>query len=211
MCGFIGDILDDIGDAVRDVADWTGDAIRDIGDAAGDAVEWVVDGVEDIVDGLLDDPIKTIATAAALIIPGGSMYIPLINAVDAIEEGADPFAAVASLVLPTVVGELTSAVNLADAIGTTMTGVVGETAVSVVTTGGDIGAIVLGEIAEQAPMVTNFISNIVDTTVSALGSIKSALGVSNRAGSSGKVPRQQPFASAPGGCTHATRCNCVES
>jgi hypothetical protein len=169
MCGFIGDILDDIGDAVRDVADWTGDAIRDVGDAAGDAVDWVVDGVEDIVDGLLDDPIKTIATAAALVIPGGAVYIPLINAVDAIEEGGDPLAAFASMVLPTVVSTLTDAVNLADAIGTTMTNVVGETAVNVVTTGGDIGAIVLGEIAEQAPAVTNFISSVVDTTVGALG------------------------------------------
>lgn len=80
---FVGDVVEGAGDVVGDVFDAAGDAFESVGDAVGDALSWVD---KNVLKPLLDDPIKTIATIAA-VATGNPQLVPYINAADAAAKG----------------------------------------------------------------------------------------------------------------------------
>ena len=68
---------------------WIGDAVESVVDFAVDKIlEPVIDVVSGVVEGMMDDPITTIATIAALA-TGNAWAIPLINGVSAAAQGGD--------------------------------------------------------------------------------------------------------------------------
>lgn len=79
----IGKGLEDVGKAVGDVFEAVGDAFEAVGDAVGDALSWVD---KNVLKPMLDDPIKTIATIAA-VATGNPQLVPYINAADAAAKG----------------------------------------------------------------------------------------------------------------------------
>jgi hypothetical protein len=85
---FVADAVEDVGDFVGDTVDFVGDALEDTWDVVADAADWVVDTVESTVQAALDDPIKTIAQAAAI---ATQQYylLPAIAAADVAASGGD--------------------------------------------------------------------------------------------------------------------------
>ena len=83
-CGAV-EVITDIAD---DVVDVVGDALEDTFDVIADAADWVVDTVSSTVQAALDDPIKTIAQAAAI---ATQQYylLPAIAAADVAASGGD--------------------------------------------------------------------------------------------------------------------------
>lgn len=79
----IGKGLESVGDFVGDVFDAVGDAFEAVGDAIGDVGAWIDDNV---LQPMLNDPIKTIATIAA-VATGNPQLVPYINAADAAAKG----------------------------------------------------------------------------------------------------------------------------
>ena len=74
---------------IMDVVDWVGDTVTDAVDwVVDDIIDPVVETVSDVVDAALDDPIKTIATVAA-IATGNAWAIPLIEGADVAIDGGD--------------------------------------------------------------------------------------------------------------------------
>lgn len=71
--------------AVSSVVESVGDVVEDVADAVGDAAQWVNDSV---LEPMLDNPVKTIATVAA-IATGNPQLLPYINAADAAANGGD--------------------------------------------------------------------------------------------------------------------------
>ena len=109
---------------VEDVGDAIGDAIETIGDVAEDIVDTVVDVVEDVgktiektVQAALDDPIKTIATIAA-VATGQVHLIPYINAGATLARGGSFEDALKSYVVSTVAQGVGSYVG--DQLGTAL-------------------------------------------------------------------------------------------
>lgn len=85
-------IVEDIAGAAGDVVDFVGDVFEDVGNALEDVVEaiedvgsWIDDNV---LQPMLDDPVKTALTIAA-IASGQPQLIPYINAADAAAKGGD--------------------------------------------------------------------------------------------------------------------------
>lgn len=81
-------------DFVEDVGGAVVDAVGDVVDVAVDVVEDVADAVGDTVEAALDDPIRTIATIAAIAAApatgGASLnFIPAINAASTLANGGD--------------------------------------------------------------------------------------------------------------------------
>jgi len=79
----VGDVFEGVGDVVGDVFDAVGDAFEAVGDAIGDVGSWIDDNV---LQPMLNDPIKTIATIAA-VATGNPQLVPYINAADAAAKG----------------------------------------------------------------------------------------------------------------------------
>ena len=74
---------------IKKVVGWVGDTVTDAVDwVVDDIIDPVVDTVSDVVDAALDDPIKTIATVAA-IATGNAWAIPLIEGADVAIDGGD--------------------------------------------------------------------------------------------------------------------------
>jgi hypothetical protein len=77
---------------VEDIAGAVGDAVEDVGNALGDVVEVIEDAgswIDDnVLQPMLDDPVKTVLTLAA-IAAGQPQLIPYINAADAAAKGGD--------------------------------------------------------------------------------------------------------------------------
>ena len=85
----MGNVIDDVTDAVGDAIDWVGDTISDVGDwVVSDLIDPVVDAVDDVVDAVEDDPVKAIATVAAYA-TGNAWAIPVIEGVDVAQNGGD--------------------------------------------------------------------------------------------------------------------------
>ena len=109
---------------VEDVGDAIGDAVETIGDVAEDIVDSVVDVVEDVgktlektVQAALDDPLKTIATIAA-VATGQAYLIPYINAGATLARGGSFEDALKSYVVSTVAQGVGSYVG--DQLGTAL-------------------------------------------------------------------------------------------
>ena len=82
-------ILDPIKKIIKKPIKWIGDVISDVGDwIVDEIIEPVIDTVEGTIDALLDDPIKTIATIAA-VATGNAWAIPLIEGADVAIDGGD--------------------------------------------------------------------------------------------------------------------------
>lgn len=94
--GGVEDFLEDVGGAVSDVVEGVGDAVGDLVEGVGDVIEDVADTVSDVgswiddnvIQPTLDDPVKTIATIAA-VASGNPQLIPYINAADVAIKGGD--------------------------------------------------------------------------------------------------------------------------
>lgn len=84
----MGGVVESIGDALGDVVEGVGDVVEGAVDVAGDIVETVGDTVVNTVEAAIDDPVKTIATVAA-VATGNAYLIPYINAADVIADGGD--------------------------------------------------------------------------------------------------------------------------
>jgi hypothetical protein len=78
-------VAEDIGDFVGDTVKAIGDLGEDIVDAVKDAGSWLDDNV---LQPMLKDPVKTVATVAA-IATGNAYLVPYINAADAAAKGGD--------------------------------------------------------------------------------------------------------------------------
>lgn len=82
---FVSDVVEGAVDAVGDVVEGVGDVIEDVGDAISDAGSWIDDNV---LQPALDDPLKTVATIAA-VATGQVHLIPYINAASVAIKGGD--------------------------------------------------------------------------------------------------------------------------
>lgn len=85
IAGGVGDIIEGVGDAVGDLVEGVGDVVEKVADTISDAGSWIDDNV---LQPALDDPIKTIATIAA-IASGNPQFISYINAADVAAKGGD--------------------------------------------------------------------------------------------------------------------------
>lgn len=145
---------------VEDVGDAIGDAVETIGDVAEDIVDTVVDVVEDVgktlektVQAALDDPLKTIATIAA-IATQQHYLIPYINAGATLARGGSFEDALKSYAISTVSAEAGSFVGgevsglLGDTVGAGAAEVIGK-AVGAGTSGATSAALTGGD-AEDA-------------------------------------------------------------
>ena len=75
---------------VKAVVKWVGDAVADVVDfVVDDILEPVIDVVGGVVQGMLDDPLTTLATFAAMVIPGAQWTIPLIQGASTAIKGGD--------------------------------------------------------------------------------------------------------------------------
>ena len=81
--GGVVDAIEDGFDAIGEFVEDVGDFVGEIGNAIGDAGAWIDDNV---LQPMLDDPVKTIATVAA-IATGNAYLVPYINAADAAAKG----------------------------------------------------------------------------------------------------------------------------
>jgi len=94
--GGVSDFLEDVGDAVGDVVEGVGDAVGDLVQGVGNVIEDVADTISDVgswiddnvIQPTLDDPLKTVATIAA-VATGNVQLIPYINAADVAIKGGD--------------------------------------------------------------------------------------------------------------------------
>jgi hypothetical protein len=75
--------IEGVGDFVGDVFKEVGNVLSDVGKAIGDAGAWIDDNV---LQPMLKDPVKTVATVAA-IATGNAYLVPYINAADAAAKG----------------------------------------------------------------------------------------------------------------------------
>lgn len=76
--------------AVKKVVKWVGNAVEDVVDfVVDDILEPVIETVSGVVQGMLDDPLTTLATFAAMIIPGAQWTIPLIQGASTAIKGGD--------------------------------------------------------------------------------------------------------------------------
>lgn len=147
-------------EAVKDIGDAIGDAVETIGDVAEDIVDTVVDVVEDVgktlektVQAALDDPIRTIATIAA-VATQQHYLIPYINAGATLARGGSFEDALKSYAISTVSAEAGSFVGgevsglLGDTVGAGAAEVIGK-AVGAGTSGATSAALTGGD-AEDA-------------------------------------------------------------
>ena len=111
------DAIEDVGDFLGDAVETIGDVAEDIVDSVGDVLEEVGDVVETTVKAALDDPIKTIATIAA-VASGQVHLIPYINAGATLARGGDFGDALKSYVVSTVAQGVGSYVG--DQLGTAL-------------------------------------------------------------------------------------------
>ena len=89
-CSFIEDAIKDIGYIIDD------EIIQPIVDVTEDAIDWAVDEIvdpvvdmgQDILEAAGEDPLKTIATIAA-IATGNAWMIPLIDGAAVLADGGD--------------------------------------------------------------------------------------------------------------------------
>ena len=88
VASFVGDVVGGAVGIVGDTIDFVGDALEDTWNVVTDAADWVVDTVSSTVQAALDDPIKTIAQAAAI---ATQQYylLPAIAAADVAASGGD--------------------------------------------------------------------------------------------------------------------------
>lgn len=85
VVSFVQDVVGGAADIVGDVIEGVGDIVEDVGEAVGDAGSWIDDNV---LQPMLDDPVKTVATIAA-VATGQAHLIPYINAADVAAKGGD--------------------------------------------------------------------------------------------------------------------------
>ena len=82
-------IVDPIKKFIKKPIKWIGDKLADVGDwVVDEIINPVVDTIEGTIDALLDDPIKTIATIAA-VATGNAWALPLIEGADVAIDGGD--------------------------------------------------------------------------------------------------------------------------
>lgn len=85
----MGDVVDDVVDIITAPIEWVGDVVSDVGEwAVDEIVDPVVDAVDDVIDAVEDDPVKAIATVAA-VATGNAWAIPLIEGADVAQNGGD--------------------------------------------------------------------------------------------------------------------------
>ena len=83
------DVVDSVTDTISDVISWVGDTVADAGDwVVDEIVSPVVDAVDDVIAAVKDDPLKAIATFAA-VATGNAWAIPLIEGADVAQNGGD--------------------------------------------------------------------------------------------------------------------------
>ena len=76
----MGDVVDDVVDVITAPIEWIGDVVSDVGEwAVDEIVDPVFDAVDDVIDAVEDDPVKAIATVAA-VATGNAWAIPLLKA-----------------------------------------------------------------------------------------------------------------------------------
>jgi len=85
VVSFVSDVIEGAADIVGDVVEGVGDIVEDVGEAVSDAGSWIDDNV---LQPMLDDPVKTVATVAA-IATGQPQLIPYINAASVAAKGGD--------------------------------------------------------------------------------------------------------------------------
>lgn len=127
----VGDVFEGVADVVGDVFDAVGDAFEAVGDAIGDVGAWIDDNV---LQPMLDDPIKTIATIAA-VATGNPQLVPYINAADAAAKGGSIEDIGKAYAISYVAGEAGSKV------GTTVAGETGSQVAGNVAKGATRGAV----------------------------------------------------------------------
>lgn len=111
------EFVEDVGDAIGDAVETIGDVAEDIVDSVVDVVEEVGDVLETTVKAALDDPIRTIATIAA-VASGQVHLIPYINAGATLASGGSFEDALKSYVVSTVAQGVGSYVG--DQLGTAL-------------------------------------------------------------------------------------------
>ena len=85
----MGDVVDDVVDVITAPIEWIGDVVSDVGEwAVDEIVDPVFDAVDDVIDAVEDDPVKAIATVAA-VATGNAWAIPLIEGADVAQNGGD--------------------------------------------------------------------------------------------------------------------------
>jgi len=127
----VGDVFEGVGDVVGDVFDAVGDAFEAVGDAIGDVGSWIDDNV---LQPMLNDPIKTVATIAA-VATGNPQLVPYINAADAAAKGGSIEDIGKAYAISYVAGEAGSKV------GTTVAGETGSQVAGNVAKGATRGAV----------------------------------------------------------------------
>jgi len=190
---------------VEDVGDAIGDAIETIGDVAEDIVDTVVDVVEDVgktiektVQAALDDPIKTIATIAA-VASGQVHLIPYINAGATLARGGSFEDALKSYVVSTVaqgvgsyVGDqLGTALEYGTDLGSAQTAMLAQQSGDLIgnTLGGTIGSAVgAGAAGATAAALTG--GNVEDAFLNALANYGVRAGVNYTINQAGQIVDQ---------------------
>lgn len=127
----VGDVFEGVGDVVGDVFDAVGDAFEAVGDAIGDVGSWIDDNV---LQPMLNDPIKTIATIAA-VATGNPQLVPYINAADAAAKGGSIEDIGKSYAISYVAGEV------GGKVGTTVAGETGSQVAGNIAKGATRGAV----------------------------------------------------------------------
>ena len=75
---------------VKAVVKWVGNAVADVVDfVVDDILEPVIDVIGGVVEGMLDDPLTTIASIAAMVIPGMQWAVPIIQGASTAIKGGD--------------------------------------------------------------------------------------------------------------------------
>ena len=142
-----------VASAVSSAVSWVGDAVESVVDFAVDEIlEPVIDMASGVVKGMLDDPLTTIATIAA-VATGNAWAVPLINGASTAIQGGDigdiALAVAASYVgskVGPIVGDFVGA-EVGSSVGSEAVGrIAGEAAagaargvITAAATGGDIG------------------------------------------------------------------------
>ena len=126
VAGAVGDVVDTVGDIFEDV----GNALEDVVDGIKDVGSWLDDNV---LQPMLDDPVKTIATVAA-VATGNAYLVPYINAADAAAKGGDLTDIGKAYAISYVAGEA------GGKVGTTVAGQTGSQAAGNIASGATRGA-----------------------------------------------------------------------
>lgn len=129
------DLKDSAVDIIDDGASAVGDVVSGVGDAVGDVVDKAVTAVDNTITGILDDPIKAAAIAAAVATQQYHL-IPYIQGAAAIANGASPEDALKQAAISYVAGQVGAGVGAETGSGIAGGSAAGATGAAL--SGGDI-------------------------------------------------------------------------